>query len=134
MEGKKLYALIPVGLVVLAVVLIVAGCPGKHGIIELENVASVSANETELLPAEDHELLEQLLESYNVAKYKRTANSGFSRHRLVITTCDGAVYSLYRINDHLVEVGLRQDDLRTKFFLESEDLAEIIETISMGGN
>lgn len=134
MTGKKQYYFILFGLAVLAVVLIIAGCPGKHGEIEMDNVVSVSAGEAELLPAEDYELLEQLLESYNGAKFKRTSNSGFSTHRLVITTGDGAVYSLYRINDHLVEVGLRQDDLRNKFFLESEDLADIIITISGDGD
>jgi len=73
-----------------------------------------------------------LLESYNSAKYSRTGNSGPATHRLVLTTKDNAVYSFFRINDEIVEVGLRHGDLRKKFFLESPELAELVQQIQEG--
>lgn len=113
-------------------ILVFPGCSGNQNNIVCEQVQSVTAEQRQLLSEDDHELIEQLITAFNQAKEKRTAGSGPSTHLLVISTEDGAVYNLYRINEDLVEVGMRQADIRKKFFLESAELADMILLICEG--
>lgn len=135
MAEKRILPLIGITLVmgiILLSILVFPGCSGNQNNIDLEQVQSVTAEQSQLLPEDDHELIEQLITAFNQAKEKRTAGSGPSTHLLIISTDDGAVYNLYRINENLVEVGMRQDDIRRKFFLESAELAEMILLICEG--
>ena len=117
---------------ILLAISLALGCTGSQTFISLEEVTTVTADEVLLLPEDNVELVTSLLESYNSAKYRRTANSGPSTNKLVLTISDGTVYSFYRIDEDIVEVSLRHEDMRRKFFLESKELSELIRSFESG--
>jgi len=109
------------------VVLLICGCGGGQNLVEVEEVVSLEIDGVRVVMAE--EALGDLVREFNEAKTRRTGNSGLATHRLVIITADGARYSMYRIDEETVEVGLRLGDVRKKFFLISPTLSQQILTI-----
>lgn len=104
----------------------VLGCSPGYTEINANEIVAITSSQGAL---DDEELIANLVNSFNNAKYHQKGKSWRSTHKLTVTTSDYAIYTLYRIDEDTVEVGLRQGEERRSFFLHSAKLSQVIAEI-----
>lgn len=115
-------------ILVLAALLILPGCGTRPHMLKEDQVDSIWVEDIQVPLTE--EATQVLVREFNGAGYQRWAGSGPATHRLVLLTSSGEKFTLHRITEQLVEVGLRHGELRKKFFLTSPVLSELVRMIS----
>jgi len=111
---------------IFSVLILLCACGDRPYVLDAGQVVSLKVGEVQVLGTTS---VHELVLNFNEADYRRSGKSGLATHRLTLVTRKGQIFTLYRISDELVEVGLRHGDVRKKFFLESPGLSEEVRLI-----
>jgi len=113
-------------LIIFPLIFLLCACANKPNLTPDEVLTVQCRDNIEQIP--DHYYTD-LVEEISAAKWSRTGRSGPATHRLIVTCRDEAAYYLYRINEQVVEMSYRWQDVRKKYFLSSSSLAELVKKL-----